>query len=213
MKSTPQDNPYDVLGIEPDASIDDIKKAYHRQARKNHPDLGGTEEAFAKVKRAADTLLDPELRLQFDQNGVSDEKRVDNDMAIAMQRVAEFFVQSIDAIITSNTNMDSLDLVGGGVAFFDDKISKSRSYVLKSQRLVKQYEKVLSRLRTKRKDDIVSTMLKNQIGRLKLNEELNNKDIRISEMAKEILKDYEFVTESPWASTPSRLTLGRKLFP
>lgn len=205
-------NPYEVLGIETDASIDAIKKAFYREARKSHPDQGGSEEAFAKVKRAAETLLDPELRLQFDQNGIADEKRVDNDMAVAMQRVAEFFVQSIDAIITSNTNMDSVDLVSGGIAFFNEEIGKSRSYVVKSQRLVKQYEKVLKRLHTKRKDDIVATMLKSQIGRLKINEELNNKDIKISEMAKEILKDYEFVAEPPWASTPS-LTLGRRLFP
>lgn len=200
MKNTPQINPYEVLGVSPNASREEIKKAYHQQAHKTHPDTGGSEDAFAKVKRAADILLNPKLRTQFDKDGVADEEMADNDMAVAMQRVAEFFMQSIDAIIAANTNIDNFDLINGGMAFFDEKIAKSKSYITKSQRLVKQYEAVLRRLRTKRKDDVISAMLKKQIGQLKINENLNAKDVHISELAKDILKDYEFVNEPSWSN-------------
>lgn len=50
--------PYEVLGISPDATNDEIEKAYKRAANKTHPDkAGGSEEAFRAVKAAYDELM------------------------------------------------------------------------------------------------------------------------------------------------------------
>ena len=44
-------DPYRVLGLEPDASDDEVKAAYRRLAKKYHPDVnGGSPEAEAKMK-------------------------------------------------------------------------------------------------------------------------------------------------------------------
>lgn len=56
-------NPYDVLGISPQSSLDDIKKAYRRLAMKYHPDRNSSEEAtekFKQINQAYDTLLHPD---------------------------------------------------------------------------------------------------------------------------------------------------------
>jgi DnaJ-class molecular chaperone len=63
---------YDVLGLNRDASPEDIKKAYRKLAREHHPDKGGDPEKFKKVQEAYETLNDPQKRQNFDQFGTPD---------------------------------------------------------------------------------------------------------------------------------------------
>jgi molecular chaperone DnaJ len=64
---------YEVLGVEKNASADDIKRAYRRMAIKYHPDKNpGDKEAEAKFKECAEAyevLSDPEKRRKYDQFG------------------------------------------------------------------------------------------------------------------------------------------------
>lgn len=62
---------YKVLGVSKDATAEDIKKAYRKLARANHPDSkpGDTaaEERFKAIAEAYDVLGDPAKRKQYDE--------------------------------------------------------------------------------------------------------------------------------------------------
>lgn len=64
---------YEVLGIAKDASDSEIKKAYHKKAKKYHPDLNpGDKEAeknFKEVGEAYEILSDSTKRSRYDQYG------------------------------------------------------------------------------------------------------------------------------------------------
>src|SRR5690606_30134480 len=65
---------YKILGVERNASQDDIKRAYRRLARKYHPDVSKESDAearFKEMKEAYEVLKDPEERSAYDQFGAN----------------------------------------------------------------------------------------------------------------------------------------------
>ena len=60
---------YKILGVPPNASDDEIRKAYYRLAHKYHPDKGGDAEKFKEVNEAYRILSDKEKRRQYDRYG------------------------------------------------------------------------------------------------------------------------------------------------
>ena len=61
---------YDILGVGPDASADQIKRAYRKLARELHPDVSrgdGAEERFKDVTRAYEVLSNSEKRALYDR--------------------------------------------------------------------------------------------------------------------------------------------------
>jgi len=64
---------YKILGIDKNATADDIKKAYRKQARKLHPDLNPNDQEahkkFQELNEANEVLSDPEKRKKYDKYG------------------------------------------------------------------------------------------------------------------------------------------------
>jgi curved DNA-binding protein len=64
---------YQILGLNRDASEDEIKKAYRKLALKyhpdHHPDDPGSEEKFKKINEAYAVLGDPEKRKEYEYSG------------------------------------------------------------------------------------------------------------------------------------------------
>lgn len=60
-------NCYEILGIPKDSSPQEIKSAYHSCSKRNHPDLGGNEEAQIAINLANEILSDPIQRQIHDK--------------------------------------------------------------------------------------------------------------------------------------------------
>ncbi|MBQ7692458.1 MAG: molecular chaperone DnaJ [Oscillospiraceae bacterium] len=64
---------YEVLGVKKDATAEEIKKAYRKLTKENHPDLHpgdkACEERFKEVNEAYEILSDEEKRKKYDQFG------------------------------------------------------------------------------------------------------------------------------------------------
>ncbi len=67
-------NYYEILGLEQDASLEDIKKAYRKLALKYHPDRNPNNQAeaadkFKLIDEAYHALSDPGKRMRYDASG------------------------------------------------------------------------------------------------------------------------------------------------
>lgn len=59
-------NYYEVLDVNKNSSLQDIKKQYKKLALKHHPDRGGDPEQFKKISEAYQILSDPQKRGDYD---------------------------------------------------------------------------------------------------------------------------------------------------
>src|SRR4051795_5978959 len=73
MPTTTKKDYYEILGVKKSASVDDIRKAFRKLARKYHPDVNpgdkAAEEKFKALSEANDVLSDPKKRKIYDQLG------------------------------------------------------------------------------------------------------------------------------------------------
>lgn len=61
-------DPYVALGVDRNASLDDLRAAFRRAARAAHPDAGGDPVTFVRVRLAFELLSDPDRRARFDRS-------------------------------------------------------------------------------------------------------------------------------------------------
>jgi curved DNA-binding protein len=93
---------YKVLGVDKNASADDIKKAYRKLARKLHPDLNPNDKEahkkFQQLNEANEVLSDPGKRKKYDQYGKDWEQasRFENARGQQSQGAGEQFSGSFD---------------------------------------------------------------------------------------------------------------------
>ena len=67
---------YSTLGINRNASQDEIKKAYKKMSMQHHPDrTGGDDAKFKEINEAYQTLNDPQKKQMYDQFGTADPRQ------------------------------------------------------------------------------------------------------------------------------------------
>jgi curved DNA-binding protein CbpA len=88
---------YDELGLPKNCSFDEIKQKYRILAQLHHPDKGGDEEKFKRIKLAYEVLSDPIKREHYDSTGDHyDDTNIDNEVLARLSNMISQYSQQIN---------------------------------------------------------------------------------------------------------------------
>lgn len=109
---------YDILGVKPNASFDELKKAYYARAKQCHPDLNddnpAATEEFQKLVNAFDILSDPKTRKRYDQQRALSAEHLPNDNHFhdAAGRIMDTIADDIleELVVGNNISLSAMTL-------------------------------------------------------------------------------------------------------
>ena len=119
QKRAHKKNAYDVLGIEPTATTEEIKSAYKAMVKRYHPDHNESKNAasqFRAIKKAYDILKDEEKKAEYDANILPRAKKV---------LLVGFSVQQLRLTLAEHMKIDSktIKFTQTGDVFINDEFS------------------------------------------------------------------------------------------
>jgi curved DNA-binding protein CbpA len=179
-------NPYEELDISRNATTEEIRQRYRILAQLHHPDKGGDEEIFKRIKLAYEILSDTIRRKEYDKTGKT---HPDRD---ARNESLDIIGQLLFRIIPNfNPEIDNL------IGMMTEDIIKTKQElnvnITTCETYISKINKVIQRLNIKTDDEnLILKFLEKQLDtRLQENLEFKRK-IEICEIVLSILKDYEY---------------------
>lgn len=177
-------SPYDVLGVPNDAKPEEIKRAYRKSAKSNHPDQGGSAEAMHESTEAYRLLSDKTRREKFDKTGsFDDDPGTDNEKIYGMffEFVNKLFLESENVPIKENLNNFKNNLKNHEIGE-KSKIAQRRKIIeLAKKRLLKTPE-----------NDLIGTFLNQKLAEIEDMEENLKEMVRLNEAALALFDGYSF---------------------
>ena len=182
-------NPYIELDIPIDATDEEIKIRFRSLAQVHHPDKGGDEQIFVRIKLAYEILIDPIRRKEFDLLGESSED-------LSLRNAALEHISQMVSRLVPNLNPETDDLI----VQMQDEVAKIRTDMHHNINVcnvhLEHLKQVLRRVnsKTKRKN-LILELVEKQIEGRKNDLAGFEKNIKICDLMLEILKDYYFGLE------------------
>lgn len=178
-------NPYTELDLPVTATSEEIRQRYRTLAQMHHPDKGGDEELFKRIKLAYEILSNPIRRKQYDITGETSSSNIRDE---ALSNIIQIVLN-----IVSNFNAENDNLIK--IAELETKAMLDRTYndLNNTSLHIKKLEIVLSKLRKKTDGENILTGIISDQLKIKKEEIITlTKNVKIGMLMKEILKDYEY---------------------
>jgi curved DNA-binding protein CbpA len=129
--------PYEVLGVDPKAGAEEIRRAHRKKARETHPDRDGSKEEFSLVQKSYETLIDPDRRRDYDETGTDERPGANAWVSI----VAQVMLGAIE-----KGNVKERNLVKEAIQSVNNALAECARHTQINSNVVAKFDEVLNRL-------------------------------------------------------------------
>jgi len=192
---------YNKLNITETATEEEIKSAYRKMAKANHPDNGGDTNEFHDINEAYEVLHDPIRRQRYDETGDYSESPPKESKKMT------FMNMHIIPLFERATSVD-FDFISEATKVIRDIILKGEKQRMQNNAAVERFEQNIRRIERKDGENIIKAILTSKVVAINamttgIDEELD----LIEEVLEEIeTYKYEFTEEDPkeWTAAWTR---------
>ena len=183
---------YGILGVERDASPEDLHAAYRRLAKIHHPDAGGNPAVFNAIAQAFAILRDPDKRTAYDHDGTIDTK-ADNSHRDALAIVHG----EIDGLLGAIANQGEIGVIHSDVivvitGVIDEKIKRIEEAAEGIRRNVIRFSNFADRFTAKSGTSVIRSMIEAKIRNLEEALPKAEADLTAHRKAREIVNNEQF---------------------
>jgi curved DNA-binding protein CbpA len=178
------ENLYEILGIEPTATPEEIKTAYREISKSEHPDKGGKDSRQSEINNAYTILSNPAKRQRYDETGSATDKPYEN-------KVNDFLANIFFKLIDANPDPTSVDLIQQMNMSVQAIIRDGHQSIANNEKALKKFKRVLDKLSSKGNRALM-ILLERQIDQLEKNIMADKENLEFTKEILVILKDYSF---------------------
>lgn len=192
-------NPYEALGLDIDATPEEIRAARRKRAKETHPDKGGDREAFEQVQTAYLILSDPLRRSKYDRDGtIDDDPSADNKHAAAVGICIAAFFAAANDVENQHGNIEQTDLMDRAAASIHQQIRGFKEHKAKEIVAYEKIKKLAARIKSKpTKRNVLQIAVERQAQDRKANADQLQNNIDNHNAALALLADHTFEFEQP----------------
>ena len=180
---------YDELELQKNCTSAEIKQQYRILAQIHHPDKGGNEEKFKRIKLAYEILSDPTKRAHYDSTGEHyDETNVDNEVYTRLSNMISHFTQHI------NPEID--DLILKMKVDIHQAQQQTSNAILECNNVVNKLTIISQKIKLKKEgENLLKTLVEAKITQRHNELTTHRKTLLVFAKMLEILEDYHFSLE------------------
>lgn len=191
---------YEILGVDPEAKPDDIKRAYRKRATQKHPDTAKDKakahDEFVMLNKAYRVLSNPADREHYDRTGT-----VNEDAGTRLHELAKQTLNGLAIGIVEQCD-DDTDLIAALHRTISSTIEGSRAKAAEIRKRQaarsKKFAAFAKRIKrgSRKGDNLLALVLENEAKKMEAEASTHDGNVKLGEEMLRVLSDYEFIPDS-----------------
>jgi curved DNA-binding protein CbpA len=186
---------YEVLGVTPGASTEEIKAAFKAKAKQSHPDMvGGDADLFRLHAYAHEVLTDTEQRALYDRTGEIQDERIGEERKQALGIVENLLSQTFNQIRPDGIVYD--DVVAKLALACDEVIAQIEGVIGNMRAEIAKLTRFAERFTAAGETNVIAGMVKFRAEQVERAIPKAEKDMALHRLAAEILREHSFAVDA-----------------